>query len=55
MENCSAKIITRAGQKSMTSFMRMVPLAGIPVGFLFDYFAAKIVGTIAIQYYSGRG
>lgn len=49
------KIITKAGQKSMTSFMRMVPLAGIPVGFIFDYIATRTVGITAIHYYSGRG
>lgn len=49
------KIITKAGEKSMTSFMRMVPLVGIPVGFTFDYIAARAVGTTAIHYYSGRG
>lgn len=49
------KIITKAGQKSMTSFMRMVPLAGIPVGFIFDYITTRTVGITAIHYYSGRG
>jgi EcsC protein family len=49
------KIITKAGQKSMTSLVRMVPLVGMPVGFAFDYFAARTVGTTAIHYYSGRG
>ena len=49
------KILTKAGEKSMTSFMRMVPLIGIPIGFTFDYVAAKTVGTTAIHYYSGRG
>ena len=49
------KIITKGGEKSMTSFMRMIPLVGIPVGFLFDYAAARTVGTTAIHYYSGKG
>lgn len=49
------RIITKAGEKSMTSFMRMVPLVGIPVGFAFDYLAARTVGATAIHYYSGRG
>lgn len=49
------KIITKAGQKSLTSFTRMVPLVGAPVGFLFDWSMARTVGHFAIKYYSGRG
>lgn len=49
------KIITKAGQKSLTSFIKMVPLVGAPVGFSFDWISAKIVGKFAIKYYSGRG
>lgn len=46
------KIITKGGQKSMTSFMKMVPLVGVPIGFGFNYFATKSVGKLAIKYYS---
>ena len=46
------KIITKAGQKSLTSFMKMVPLVGAPVGYGFDWFATKAVGKTAIIYYS---
>lgn len=46
------KIITKAGEKSMTSFMKMVPLVGAPVGFGFDWVATKAVGNTAIKYYS---
>ena len=49
------KIITKAGQKSLTSFMKMVPLLGAPIGFAFDYVAARAVGRFAIKYYSGQG
>ena len=49
------KIITKAGEKSLTSFMKMVPLVGAPVGFAFDWVAAKTVGKTAIKYYSGGG
>jgi len=49
------KIITKAGQKSMTSFMKMVPLVGAPIGFAFDWTASRIVGKTAIKYYSGGG
>lgn len=45
------KIITKAGQKSLTSFMKMVPLVGAPVGYGFDWFATKAVGKTAIIYY----
>lgn len=49
------RIITKAGQKSLTSFTRMVPLIGAPIGFGFDWFATRAVGHCAIEYYSGRG
>ena len=45
------KIITKAGEKSLTSFMKMVPLVGAPVGFTFDYVMARIIGKAAIKYY----
>ena len=48
------RIITKAGQKSLTSFMKMVPLVGAPIGFAFDWFTARAVGRFAIKYYSGR-
>ena len=43
-------IITKAGQKYMTSFMKMVPLVGAPVGFAFDWTATQAVGNVAIKY-----
>lgn len=49
------KIITKAGEKSLTSFMRMVPLVGGVVGFGFDWSYTRTVGRFAIKYYSGRG
>ncbi|WP_431471863.1 EcsC family protein [Nonlabens sp. SCSIO 43208] len=48
------KIITKAGEKSLTSFTKMVPLLGAPIGFGFDYFSTRVVGSFAIKYYSGR-
>ncbi|WP_153304374.1 EcsC family protein [Desulfosudis oleivorans] len=51
----SRKIITKAGEKSTTSFTKMVPLVGAPVGYAFDWFATKAVGKTAIHYYSGEG
>lgn len=47
------KIITKAGEKSLLSFMRMAPLVGAPVGYVFDWGATRIVGRTAIKYYSG--
>jgi len=47
------KIITKAGEKSLTSFMKMVPIVGAPVGYIFDWSAARVVGRNAINYYSG--
>jgi hypothetical protein len=49
------KIITKAGEKSLTSIMKMVPLIGAPVGYTFDWIAAQAVGRTAIMYYSGGG
>jgi hypothetical protein len=50
-----AKIVTKAGEKSLTSLVRMVPLVGAPVGFAFDWTATRTVGETAIKYYSGKG
>lgn len=47
------KIITKAGEKSLTSFMKLVPIVGAPVGFFFDWGAAQIIGRSAISYYRG--
>lgn len=49
------KIITIAGEKSLTSLVKMVPLVGAPVGFAFDWAATRTVGGTAIKYYSGKG
>jgi hypothetical protein len=48
------RILTKAGEKSATSFMRMVPLVGAPIGFGVDYTTARGVGATAIRYYSGK-
>ena len=47
------KIITKAGEKSATSFMKMVPVVGAPVGFVFDWGATQAVGRVAMSYYRG--
>ncbi|GBC60131.1 hypothetical protein DENIS_1076 [Desulfonema ishimotonii] len=51
----SRKVIARAGEKSLASSMKLVPLIGAPIGFAFDWTAAIISGKVAINYYSGRG
>lgn len=48
------KIITKAGEKSLTSLVKMVPFVGAPVGFAFDWVATRAVGETAIKYYSGK-
>jgi hypothetical protein len=48
------KILTKGGEKSITSFVKLVPLVGAPIGFAFEWTATKTVGLFAIRYYSGR-
>ncbi len=47
------KIITKAGEKSLTSFTKMIPLVGAPVGFAFDWTSTQAVGRFSIKYYKG--
>ncbi|MDD2480678.1 MAG: EcsC family protein [Lutispora sp.] len=47
------KIITKAGEKSFTSFAKMIPIIGAPVGFVFDWVSTLAVGHFAIKYYKG--
>ncbi|MGG7175302.1 EcsC family protein [Clostridium neonatale] len=47
------KIITKAGEKSMTSFVKMVPIVGAPIGFAFDWATTQTVGKFAMKYYRG--
>lgn len=49
------QIITKAGARSLISFVKMVPLVGAPIGFAFDWPATYMVGKTAIKYYSGQG
>jgi hypothetical protein len=49
------KIITKAGEKSLTSFVKLVPFVGAPIGFAADWAATRAVGHYAIKYYSGQG
>lgn len=49
----SRRIITKAGEKSATSFFKLVPGVGGLVGFALDWAATKAVGGVAIKYYGG--
>lgn len=48
----SRQILTKAGEKSAMSFMKMVPLVGAPVGFAFDWTATRAFGKAGILYYA---
>jgi hypothetical protein len=47
------KVITKAGAKSLTSIVELVPGVGGIVGFVFDWTATAAVGRFAIGYYGG--
>lgn len=47
------EILTKNGQKSLFSLMKAVPLVAAPIGFTFDYVAARGVGKAARAYYGG--
>lgn len=49
----SRKILTKAGEKSMTSFVKLVPVAGAVVGYTLDRSYTRVLGESAIRYYSG--
>lgn len=49
----SRKIITKAGEKSLTSFTKLVPVIGAPIGGAFDYFGTKAIGKAAWIFYTG--
>lgn len=48
------RILTKAGEKSATSFMRLVPVVGAPIGFGVDYATSRAIGATAVRYYSGQ-
>lgn len=49
----SRKILTKAGEKSLTSFVKLVPVAGAVVGYTLDRSYTRVLGESAIRYYSG--
>ncbi len=54
MELCkhlARKIISVAGVRTFSRMSRLVPLVGAPIGFAFDYSAARSVGECACDYY----
>lgn len=50
----SRKVITKAGEKSLTSFTKLVPVLGAGVGYVIDRSYARLLGERAIRYYAGR-
>jgi uncharacterized protein (DUF697 family) len=50
----SRKILTKAGEKSLTSFVKLVPVAGAAIGYTVDRGYARTLGESAIRYYSGN-
>ncbi len=49
----SRKIITKAGEKSFTSFTKLVPIVGAPIGAAFDGFGTFGIGKTANKFYKG--
>jgi len=49
----SRKIITKAGEKSLTSFTKLIPLVGAPIGASFDGIGTYLIGKTAIKFYRG--
>lgn len=49
----SRKIITKAGEKSFTSFTKLVPLVGAPIGGGINLIGTHAVGKAALEFYKG--
>jgi len=47
------KIITKAGEKSLVSFTKLMPIVGAPIGGAFDYFGTLSLGKTALKFYGG--
>ncbi len=50
-KHLARRIIATAGVKSLSRMSRAIPLVGAPIGFAFDYAAARSVGECACDYY----
>lgn len=49
----SRKIITKAGEKSFTSFTKLVPVVGAPISGTINWVGTQAVGKTALQFYKG--
>lgn len=49
----SRKIITKAGEKSLTSFSKLVPVVGAPIGAGINWIGTQLVGQTAHKFYQG--
>lgn len=49
----SRKIITKAGEKSLTSFSKLVPVVGAPIGAGINWVGTQLVGRTAHKFYQG--
>ncbi len=47
----SRKIITKAGEKKIVNFTKLVPLVGAPIGGVLNYFGTLDVGRTALKFY----
>jgi len=50
-KHLARRIIAMAGVKSFSRISRAIPFVGAPIGFAFDYAAARSVGEFACDYY----
>lgn len=49
----SRKIITKASEKSFTSFTKLIPVVGAPIGGTINWVGTQAVGKTALQFYKG--
>lgn len=49
------KTLTKAGEKSTYSLMKMIPFVSAPIGFAMDYSSTRVFGALCIKYYGTEG
>jgi hypothetical protein len=49
----SRRIITKAGQKSLTSFAKLAPVVAVPIGAGIDLVGTRQIGKMALRFYKG--
>ncbi|HAN09378.1 MAG TPA: hypothetical protein DCP90_02060 [Clostridiales bacterium] len=49
----SRKLITKNGEKSLTSFFKLGPIIGAPIGGGINLIGTKVIGESALKYYKG--